>query len=581
MFTFFWTTVLFSLRASNTHTVTSALGRPFCSREFCITLTEGEITAEAGLCVAIPCSFIAAHGFTPKNIVWFKCESKTKKCRDSDIIFHTKHKKVPSEFLGRVSLLDPDVGQRNCSIMINDLTTSDSGSYQLRVNGLYNGKEDGFVFGQRTNVSVKDLRQRSTVTIPPLTEGQQATLTCTAPGLCSGSPPKITWMWRGKEENESMIGNITALRAENLTAVTQRHSSTLTLNPSAEHHNSKITCKVSFTGNITTEETLILKVNFNHVKDCGSGYGALPWVIAGVSLCVTVFCMICMWHLWNTRKKMKHNEVDQTYMYLEKADTSPEYDVIVHHKRQSHITGATTVKEGDTLNLTCSTDSFPQPLIVWTKHSPSGIHLHNDTGSATLVVSNVTAEDSGQYFCTATHLGSMVSVSADVKVTLFLKILKSSKCVLHTGVMTCVCITEGFPIPTIKWPLLKDHTEYSVTNMASDGIVNSTLTIRNHGNISVECTSSNENGEVRKNLIVHQDLSEGVNHVKDCGSGYGALPWVIAGVSLCVTVFCMICMWHLWNTRKKMKPTKVDQTYMSLEKADTSPEYDVIVQRPH
>uniref|UniRef100_A0A3Q2QE27 Vascular cell adhesion protein 1-like n=1 Tax=Fundulus heteroclitus TaxID=8078 RepID=A0A3Q2QE27_FUNHE len=142
-----------------------------------------------------------------------------------------------------------------------------------------------------------------------------ANLTCTAPGLCSGSPPKITWI------------------AENLTAVTQRHSSTLTLNPSAEHHNSKITCKVSFTGNITTEETLILKFTtfhpyfchftVNHVKDCGSGYGALPWVIAGVSLCVTVFCMICI-------KKMKHIEVDQTYMYLEKADTSPEYDVIVH-----------------------------------------------------------------------------------------------------------------------------------------------------------------------------------------------------------------------------------------------------------
>uniref|UniRef100_A0A3Q2PRD1 Sialic acid-binding Ig-like lectin 14 n=1 Tax=Fundulus heteroclitus TaxID=8078 RepID=A0A3Q2PRD1_FUNHE len=314
---------------SFTLTVESALGRPFCLREFCITLNEGEITAEAGLCVVIPCSFTTPDAFTPKNIVWFKCESWKWKCWVSEIIFHNNRNKVRSEFLGRVSLLDPDVGQRNCSIMINDLTTSDSGSYELKVNGLYYGNADGFVFGQRTTVSVKDLNQRPTVTNPPLTEGQQATLTCTAPGLCSGSPPKITWMWRGKEENESMIENITTLRTENLTAVTQRHSSTLTFIPSAEHHNSNITCKVSFTGNIATEETVILKVNFNHVKDYWSGYGALPWVIAGVSLCVTVFCIICMWHLWNTRKKIKLTEVDQTYMSLEKADTSPEYDVIV------------------------------------------------------------------------------------------------------------------------------------------------------------------------------------------------------------------------------------------------------------
>lgn len=98
--------------------------------------------------------------------------------------------------------------------------------------------------------------------IPPLTEGQQTTLTCTAPGLCSGSVPTITWMWRGAAEDDSLLrGNITAYQTENVTAVTQRHSSTLTFNSSAEHHGTSITCKVSFTGGATTEETLTLTVN--------------------------------------------------------------------------------------------------------------------------------------------------------------------------------------------------------------------------------------------------------------------------------------------------------------------------------
>ncbi|KAI3360593.1 hypothetical protein L3Q82_002455 [Scortum barcoo] len=109
--------------------------------------------------------------------------------------------------------------------------------------------------------NVKDIMgliQKPTVLIPPLTEGQQTTLTCTAPGLCSGSDPNITWTWRGAGEKDSHItGNITAFKTE---TVTQRHSSTLTFNPSAEHHDTKVTCKVIFTGNRTTEETVTLNV---------------------------------------------------------------------------------------------------------------------------------------------------------------------------------------------------------------------------------------------------------------------------------------------------------------------------------
>ena len=106
-----------------------------------------------------------------------------------------------------------------------------------------------------------DLTQKPTVMIPPLTEGQQTTLTCTAPGLCSGSEPTITWRWSGSREKSSHItGNITEFKTENVTTVTQRHSSTLTFNSSAEHHGTSVTCKVSFINNISTEKTVTLNV---------------------------------------------------------------------------------------------------------------------------------------------------------------------------------------------------------------------------------------------------------------------------------------------------------------------------------
>ncbi|KAM6936301.1 sialic acid-binding Ig-like lectin 14 isoform 2-T3 [Lycodopsis pacificus] len=312
MFVLIWTTLLFSVRDITADS--GAAVREHCARRYCITLSEGEITAEAGLCVVIPCSFTIPSVFTPQHMVWYKCEPYQRRCVDSHVILHTKNNnKVQSGFKGRVSLLEPDVSQKNCSIIINDLTESDSGSYQFRVQS---GSGSGFTFSLKANVSVKGLTQKPTVMIPALTEGQQTTLTCTAPGLCSGSDPNITWTWRGAGEKHSHITG-------NITAVTQRHSSTLTFNPSAEQHGTDVTCKVSFTNGITTEETVTLNVTYQHGPSA-----ELPWIIVAVSLIVNVIFIILLMFLRNTRKKVKPNQEDRTYMSLRKTDQSPEYDVI-------------------------------------------------------------------------------------------------------------------------------------------------------------------------------------------------------------------------------------------------------------
>lgn len=130
--------------------------RERCMYGFCVSLPEEDIKAEAGLCVTIPCSFYTPHSFTPQNMVWFKCDSSKSKCGESDIIFHNNERKVQDGFKKRVSLFQPDVRLKNCSIIINDLTESDSGSYQLRLNGLnYYQKQDGFTFPVKATVSVE------------------------------------------------------------------------------------------------------------------------------------------------------------------------------------------------------------------------------------------------------------------------------------------------------------------------------------------------------------------------------------------------------------------------------------------
>ncbi|XP_028428478.1 sialic acid-binding Ig-like lectin 10 [Perca flavescens] len=599
MFVLIWATLLFSVR----DTGASVGGTPFCDNRFCITLS-GEITAEAGLCVVIPCSFTTSYYFTPQNIVWYKCEPSKQKCSDPDIIFHTNknNNKTQSGFKGRVSLLEPDVSRRNCSIIVNDLTESDSGSYQLRVNGYLNGRKDGFTFSPRTTVSVKGLTQKPTVMIPPLTEGQQSTLSCIAPGLCSGSVPEISWTWRGAGEKDSHItGNITAFRTENLTAVTQRHSSTLTFNSSAEHHGTNVSCKVSFTNNITTEETVTLNVAYVKEVTVTGNTSVKEGETLILRCSVESFPpSLIKWYTSSDRNMQNGTETNlqndiltdlqnKTKTFLQEnnkmetlvisnmttTNSGPYFcianhlnntlvkkvDVTVIYKRRCVITGDTTVKEGDALNLTCSVESFPPSHITWTVlgsntnlHIGPDTHLQNNTGSATLVIPNVTAEHSGQYICTAQHLNTTVATFADVTVTWFSTVLKNSGCKVQSEVLTCECISEGFPLPTITWPLLKNHAEYSVITTVSHHTVNSTvtLTVKDHSNTSVECVSSNQNGEVKANLIIQLEMSEQPAKSKEV---LNIVSWLEVIIAFLIGVFLSTVLWCLAKKchRKKQK----------------------------
>ncbi|XP_049902725.1 sialic acid-binding Ig-like lectin 5 [Epinephelus moara] len=459
MFLLVWVTLLFAV-GSNYANKDASQEQTTCSQNGpCIMLSDAELTAEAGLCVVIPCHFTTDPDIPLELRVWHKCDPSKQNCSDSDIVLHLNDSS-PNAHTGsrvRASLLEPDLSQKNCSIIINDLSESLSGSYHFRLNGILNGTERKYA-SSGANVTVKGLTQKPTVMIPPLTEGQQTTLTCTAPGLCSGSDHKITWMWGGAGETDSHItGNITAFKTENLTAVTQRHSSNLTFNPSAKHHGTNVTCKVSFANSISTEETVTLNIS------------------------------------------LKGNTATEKM-------TTPD----VTNVKKSEITGNTSVNEGDVLSLTCSFESFPPSLVIWSKvpskknlNSVPDTNLQNSTGSATLVIPNVTAEHTGQYICTATHLNKTLTMYANVTVILSPKILKSSGCIHQSEVLTCVCISEGFPLPTIKWPLLENHTEYSVLIAVSNHTVNSTatLTVKDHST-SVECVSSNTNGEAKENLII-------------------------------------------------------------------------------
>ncbi|XP_025766918.1 sialic acid-binding Ig-like lectin 11 [Oreochromis niloticus] len=272
--------------------------------------------------------------------------------------------------------------------------------------------------------------------IPTLTEGQQATLTCTAPGLCSGSVREITWTWRGAGGTESYItGNSTAFKTENLTDVTWRHISTLTFNASPEHHKTNITCKINFTCGKTTEETLT--VNVNHKKEITiSGVTTVKeGDVLNLTCSVESFPpSVIGWSKFGSDTNL-HSYSGSARLVIEnvKPEHSGQYictvtymnnslkkdiNITVIYNRAAQIIGNTTVKEGDVLNLTCRAESFPPSVIEWSKLG-SYTNLHNDTGSATLVVHNVTSEHSGQYICKVKYMINTLKNNITITVIYF------------------------------------------------------------------------------------------------------------------------------------------------------------------
>lgn len=135
-------------------TVASPVEKEGCHNGVCIT---PEITAEVGLCVVIPCHFTNDPGFTLESAVLYKCDPSNENCTDSDKILHLNNTKLNAQSgsRGRVSFFYESLN--NCSVIINDITEADAGSYQLRVNSFLNGTTKEHT-SPRANVTVKGMK---------------------------------------------------------------------------------------------------------------------------------------------------------------------------------------------------------------------------------------------------------------------------------------------------------------------------------------------------------------------------------------------------------------------------------------
>ncbi|XP_008429452.1 uncharacterized protein LOC103477894 [Poecilia reticulata] len=143
--------------------------------------------------------------------------------------------------------------------------------------------------------------------------------------------------------------------------------------------------------------------------------------------------------------------------------------------------------------------------------------------------------------CTAQNQNRNLTV--DVEVKLRPQILNGSSCKSQQDVLTCVCISQGFPSPTITWELLQNPVNYSISTVVLNHTVTSTVSINMKGvsNISAVCISSNTNGKTSSNLSITEVEGEGYNtNYLWTFTQMGIIIPFLIGVLVSASIFCLL-----------------------------------------
>uniref|UniRef100_UPI0035900F1F hemicentin-1 n=1 Tax=Myxine glutinosa TaxID=7769 RepID=UPI0035900F1F len=115
-----------------------------------------------------------------------------------------------------------------------------------------------------------------------------------------------------------------------------------------------------------------------------------------------------------------------------------------------------TVVVGQVVNLPCEVESFPPPVIAWTKDARSISALstrHVILASGTMMIQNTRVEDAGSYLCVATNIAGNFSQVFHLSV-LEPPLIEPGPRQLKVklgDVALLQCVAEGKPVPVLTW----------------------------------------------------------------------------------------------------------------------------------
>ncbi|XP_055722117.1 obscurin-like isoform X1 [Salvelinus fontinalis] len=169
-----------------------------------------------------------------------------------------------------------------------------------------------------------------------------------------------------------------------------------------------------------------------------------------------------------------------------------------------------TAELRQTVKLACKVTGVPKPVVTWYKDGraveadPHHIIIEDPDGSCTLILDNMTADDSGQYMCFATSTAGNASTLGKITVQVpprFLNKMRNAVLIVGEDAQFS-CTIQSAPRPKIRWfkegRLLTDQEKYQTYTEARSGVLVLVIkgpTERDLGHY--ECELSNRLGSVK------------------------------------------------------------------------------------
>uniref|UniRef100_A0A8C0IKL0 Ig-like domain-containing protein n=1 Tax=Chelonoidis abingdonii TaxID=106734 RepID=A0A8C0IKL0_CHEAB len=215
---------------------------------FTLTVPQS-VSVQEGLCVLIPCTFTYSASSNTYSSwpqlyrYWYKDQASV--VWNPPVASSESSREVSQETRGRFQLAkNPAHG--DCSLQISDARRTDAGKYFFRFKKgtlMYNYLSNSYVILSSPHVS--ELTEEPEIQISPadglpgtLLAGEPVTVTCTAPGRCSGPPPRVTWTGPFRNTAQDV--------STQLANGSWAYSSALSFTPGPGDHGKELVCTISY-----------------------------------------------------------------------------------------------------------------------------------------------------------------------------------------------------------------------------------------------------------------------------------------------------------------------------------------------